>query len=79
MRKVDLIGALEPFDDDQYVNIRLHRRDERFPVVQLLIQGVSPERPWYGEGPNLIGIHCDVENAMLTIPCAIYPVNKKEP
>lgn len=61
----ELIDLLEEYDDDQYVYVNLH--SESFPRgSQLFIQGIEPRKPWYGDGPALIGIVADAGNRAIT-------------
>lgn len=70
MTKKELIEALAPFSDDQYVSVRLFR-DRPIECVQLCIQGVRSFFPWHlidtdgSERSKLIGITCHEENREL--------------
>jgi hypothetical protein len=46
MRKSELLRALEPYNDDQYVYVRLHSK--AYPDgAQVIIQGIKPTPPWH--------------------------------
>lgn len=70
MTKRELIEALAPYDDDQYVGVRLFR-DQPIEAVQLCIQGVKGFLPWHQINVDrslraeLIGIVCHEENREL--------------
>ena len=64
MTKGDLLRALEPFTDDQYVFVNLH--SDTFPHgSQVIIQGVDAIAPWHPGKPALIGIRVHAGNREL--------------
>ena len=66
MTKAELIKALEPYADDQWVFVNLH--SAMYPDgCQLIVQGVRPVPPWgrlwAGKKPDLIGLLVHDQNA----------------
>lgn len=63
--KAELIKALEPYADDQYVFVNVH--SEIYPNgSQVAIQAVRPQEPWH-PGPQLIGLVAHVQNAAVVL------------
>ena len=55
MTKRELIAALAPYSDDQYVYVNLH--SDRYPNgSQVIIQDVKAFPPWHEGPPDLIGL-----------------------
>ncbi len=66
MTKGELIKALEPYTDDQYIYVNMH--SDTFPYgSHVFIQGVNPTPPWHPESglPDLIGIIVHAGNKIL--------------
>lgn len=68
MTKAELIKALEPFGDDQFIYVNMHSKS--FPNgSQIQIQGVKTTPPWHcaaEDGSNhLIGLLVHAENKLL--------------
>lgn len=68
MTKAELIAALEPFHDDQYVYVSLH--SERYPNgSQVAIQSVRTQAPWHDPAPDesnyLVGLVAHAQNSIV--------------
>ena len=67
MVKKELLQMLEKFDDDQYVFIQLHNKDELRGETcrsMVVIQAVAEAEPWHNSGKkNLIALVGHAQNA----------------
>lgn len=70
MTKAELLKALEPFGDDQYVFVRLHTARG---AAMIIIQGVQATPPWHAGVPDLIGLLCDECNRDSACPATQPP------
>ena len=68
MNKRELLDALNPYGNDQYVCVLLHTTNQETVRVQLAIQAIVSCPPWHGsDGSNdLIGIVCHEQNKEVT-------------
>lgn len=82
MTKKELIEALKPFEDNQYIMISLYGElldvTSRPRGAQIIIQGINEVQSWKGYGPNLIGIVAHLRNKELKIDNGVvkYKVEK---
>ena len=64
MTKREILDLLAPYDDDQYVYVRLHSNDYPGGSV-VFIQGVVEVEPWRPGPKNLIGLAAHAGNKEL--------------
>ena len=66
MTKAELLKAIEPFDDDQYVFVNLH--SDNYPSgSQVIIQAVRACEPWHPGPKPLIGLFVSATNRQLPV------------
>lgn len=66
MTKRQLLEALGPFTDDQYIYVACHKASGPFPVERLLIQGIQSVAAAHPGKPDLIGLVVHEQNKDLS-------------
>ena len=66
MTKAEILKALEPYSDDQYVSVLMYDKASDDWRYQMIIQRIEEYPPWYGNGEKvLVGICIGEQNREL--------------